>query len=834
MSSITRILPKLKTSLKEKTDNDFENIKQIFDYYIDNANWKDYEKYRRLANNEVREEDYKSILYQYTNKNLKNFRGDIKSIPLIKPLLSLLTGEKRKAPFNYYVKVSNADANNKYLDGLMQQMTARNSQAFVNGLNEKGYDTGVPSKDVPEPEAIESQYKRTYKDARAVAGEELLEYAKDVLDVQEVLHQSYKKDWIVTGSAYIFPDIYKDEVEFTIERPENVYVEYSDKSPYASDGQVVVRRMVWTLADVISRFNLQLKDLKLDKQNAFDWLVNLISERQNFNTKPRYVKVINGENLTQEEYLNSVGKNYYSAYTTGEITLYYVAAKLLKKYNILNYINEMGQVLQMDVSDDYVLNSQHQFTKEQWSGMTAELKQQFIINNLGKDLYLEECYTNEVWHGYKIPGDDAFRRTTKNEKSFQSDSNSLYLNIEPHLVQRHQLNNDANCKLPVIGRNDGVNIPKELQEFQYKYNLIYLMEERALAKDKGQPILFPIDLIPDIPQWGNTPSERLEHMMYYSDVFNVIFFNGSDDRVNVLAQTLKSVDMSTIKTIAQFIELKAQIKADAWDAIGMNRNRWGGTFASEGKGKNEQDIFRSSLHTADLNSTFNKLEEELLLTYLDFSKIAYVNGKVITKYPKLDSYILSDESRAIYELDAEQHIESCYNVSVQPSDEEQDKLTAIQSILMPYAQNGIAPEAVIGAMATKNPHKAMDYLRKAEQIKQEREKAAQESQQQAQQQMVEMQQKTEKEKQDLLKELEYAKLQNDMLIAQLQEETKRIKIGTEEQANGETDTLTLKSRALDIQETKNNKDYELRNRDLNLKKELENKKIEVSKKRTIK
>ena len=355
------------------------------------------------------------------------------------------------------------------------------------------------------------------------------------------------------------------------------------------------------------------------------------------------------------------------------------------------------------------------------------------------------------------------------------------------------------------------------------------MEERTLANHKGKPILFPTDLLPNIPQWGNSPGERLEKMLYYSDVYNVIFFDGSNNRVNTLAQTLKSVDMGTIDAVAQFISLKEQIKTDAWDAIGMNRNRWGNTYASEGKSKNEQDIFRSSLHTADLNLTFNKIEEELLLTFLDYSKVAYVGGKVITKYPKLDSYILSDNARAIYELDVEQHIETSYNVSIQPSDEEGDKLTAIQSLLQPLAQNGIASEALVGAMATKNPHKAMDYLRKAEAIKTSLEKQQQESQQQMQQQIAQMQQQSIKMEQDLKKEIEYAKLQSDQLIAQLQEETKRLKIGVEQNANGTIDNSRIKDEANRLKEKQIDNNYEVANKQIASKEKIENNRIKFNK-----
>jgi len=818
-----RILPNLLTSNAEKIADDFKIIKQFIDYYISSASFKDYSVERRLAENLVIEKDYDKILKQYSDKRLENFRGDVRSMPLIKPIIRLLIGEKSKSPFNYYVKVSNSDAHSKYLDGLAEKIILRNQQGFINGLNEMGVETGIPTKPIPEISQIESSYKRGYKDSRAIAGEELLEYAKDVLSIQDTLYQAYKKDWLITGHAYIFPDLVKDEVKFYVERPENVYVEYSNKSLMAEDGAVVVRRMIWNLNDLVSRFNLELKSKKIDNKSAYQWLNDLIVDKNssiNSSLANLNFRILDGETFTKDDYINKIGNNYHTAYTTGNIEVFYVAFKALKKYQILTYISEFGEILEMEVSEEYKLNNKSGVTKISWDSYSNEKKFEVVQNNLNSDLFLEEVYTNEVWHGYKVPCN-----TTMIKSAVEDEKYSLFLGLEPHKVQRTELNNNAECKLPIIGRCDGVSIPKELEDYQYKYNLVCLMEERTLAKDKGKPLMFPIELIPDIPQWGNDASQRLETMMYYADVLNVIFFNGADDRINVLAQTLKSVDMSTIATMSNFIELKKSIKDDAWDVIGLNRNRWGDTYASEGKGNNEQNIFRSSLHTADMNITFNKIEQNLLLTYLDYAKVAYIKGKTITKFPKLDNYILSDESRAIYELDVEQYIESTFNVSIQTSDNEVDKLKAIQSLLGAYAQNGIAPEAIVGAMATTNPHKAMDYLKKAEEIKNQRDAAAQKSQQDAAAQMTQMKQQTIQEQTALEKELFHAKLKSQELIVQMQEETKRMGLGTEDYANNELDNINLKNRALNITEANNNATLNLKQQELQQKKKIEMLKI---------
>jgi hypothetical protein len=812
-------LPQQKISNKERIKDDFDNVKRTITYYVNNAEFgkKHYDMARRLANGVVDMNDYEHIIKQYKRAKLKNFKGEVRNIPLIEPILTLLSGEKRKAPFNYNTKINNQDTKNRYLEDLKRKISENNEQALINKMNEGGLPTGLDSKPVQAPEDIKAKHDRNWKDSRAIAGQEILNDFIDNKDGKEIFIAAYKDDWIELGEAYLFFDVVNDDVIIDKEIPENVYVKYNTNSPYSEDGEVVVRRMTWNISQFIYKFERELSRQIINGMSALDWLNDLL-ELHNDNaignsSDNETVRRLKSEvwEDKKDEYNKDGLTNFTTALITGDIEVYYVAFKTYKKYKLLTYINDLGQIVEKEVDETYKLNSDVKITRKQLEGMDDDTYNMFIQNNINNDLFTEVMWTNEVWQGYKVPA--AYGISESKDSSDKSYQNDLYLDIKPLDVQRHELNNNAACKLPVIGRQDGYSIPYMLREFQYKYNLLFLIEERTLAKDKGNPILFPVDLIPNIASWGNTAGDRLETMLYYNDMFNVIFFDGSNERVSVLAQAMKSVNMSTIETIANFMQIKEQVKQDAWDSIGMNRNRWGTTYASEGKAKNEQDILRSSLHTADMNSIFNKVEERGLLAYLDYSKYAFVTGKVITKFPKYDDHILSDEARSIYELDVDEHIETQYGVSVKSSEKDTDAIQIIRQLVLPYAQNGIAPDAVLGAVQTDNPVVAKDYLKQAFKAQQDYEKQKEEAQNKLQQQAMQSQQQMQDKQQQFEQAIEQAKLDNAKYIAELKAETDRMKIGNDNiNPNDNSEDIQLKRDKLDLDRTKMNKDIEIKNK----------------------
>lgn len=802
------VMPNPKTNSKEKAANDYKLIKETIKYYLSLADFPDYSNLRRIANNILNESDYDDINKVYKRQKLKKYRGSIANIPLVEPIIRLLVGEKRKFPFKYTVEVTNPDIESNYLESLSEVITTTMQKEFVNqmsGNTEKDEQEQIPT--------VIRNFKTSWQDDRAEAGHETLTQLIKDKEVKQLVHKIYKNDWLNVGEAYAKVSLVKDDVSVQILRPEDVWIEYSELSDKAEDGQAAVVRIRYSLSDLLVKFGDELSKVKIKGKTLLDLILDAINLRTKFPSSGTKKFNIKSDVYLQEvENYGKLGSSYRKMIEDDYIELYYVVFKSFDSYKELTYLDEFGMEQLKEVSNDYIVNKE-----------------------IG-DIKTETIWYNKVYSGYIFPGGNI------TNDSGTINPNDIFLSVGELDIQTTDINNNNICKLNIVGRKDGVSIPKQLEEFQKLYNIVHHIEKNTLAKDKGNPLLFPINLVPNLEDWGKDDAERLETMLWYSDVFNVMFFDGSSDRVASLAQAMKSVNMSTLELVGKFIELKNNIKQDAWDAIGMNRNRWGASLASEGKGKNEQDIIRSSMHTADMNLTFNQFEEQLLNMMMDVSKVAYINGKTIIKDNDKSDYSISDRTKLIFKLDGEKHACTNYGVRVVPVEEIRDKLESLRTLVQPYAQNignGIPPDLVGNIAINDNPSKIIKYLKEADQLQKEftaqREKSAAEQQKA----LVEMQEKGKEDARNFEKLLIDSKLKLDKYKTDLQEETKRMMIGndnitpdqsyTGENISG-SDKLNLENRKLDIAEDRNKIQRESNIQNYILKEKSEKNKSNLNKK----
>lgn len=683
-------LPSIKLTDAQKKENDYYAIKLLADHYISKAQYKrtksEFPRLRRLASNEVIDEDYKQMLttYNYHKLNQQNADKTIKSMPLIQSITRLLKGEKRIAPLNFHTKVNNEDVQNRYIDSLNEMLVGAVDNAAVNALNRAGLTTNIQTEETTSISDQVEQHRTEYKDARAIAGHEILTGINNEKDLKEDFFRCYS-DWIETGETYSIKSISHDDVNFKSVKPEECYVEFSSNSPYAEDGMAAAISQEWNITDVIRYFGSTLKEVSIKgadgkRTNVLTWLSSLVGLDGFGDPRPKYM--MKDETFdTAKEFYKAVNSGSYGSFERRTIPVHYVTINLLSPVKILRYVDELGVTQEREVLDSYKVN----------------------IDN--GDISAKRTWINEVWEVWRVGAGAA-----------DSDQ-AIYPIIRKLNPQRADINNSSTGRLPINGRNDGLAIPKVLEEYQYKYNLIHWIEEKTLRKDGGQPVILPLSMIPDDASWGKNSLERAETLFFYKDKFNAIIVD--DAKMNpALAQIIKSVNMSTINAVEQFIKLKEQVKFDAWDAIGVNRQRQGETYASDGKATTEQALIRSSIMTADFNIAFNKFESSDLLGILDFSKVAYINGKTFTKYPNRSDYYISDTTRSVYEVDPEEHCESSYGISVAVAHLEQEKINLARAQAQPFLQNGVAAPFAYKAMTTDNPSKAEDYLKRAYEITQ--------------------------------------------------------------------------------------------------------------------
>lgn len=357
------------------------------------------------------------------------------------------------------------------------------------------------------------------------------------------------------------------------------------------------------------------------------------------------------------------------------IEVMHVCWKSRKKVGIVDFIDEFGQPQSLEVDELYKPTPDQKVT---WS------------------------WVNEVWEGYRI-GTQMFKR------------------IRPVPNQRGNLDNISKCKLPYNGRimsninSTNISLVSLGIPYQTLYNATFHRLKLAMAKMKDDMALIDINWKPT----GWTMDKWLE----YADRVSMLFVDYAKDSVKMNATHQTRLQLAS-QTIKMYTELLAFIKQEWEEVCGITRQREGQVNTSETVGGVERAVLQSSLITETYFSLFEQFRKRDLEAMIDYSKIAWINGKK-------GSYVMPDSSQIVYmDIDGNQHCETEYGVGVSDSSKEQERANTIKQLAQPMMQNGIAASAIAEVLDSDTISQAKTKLKAAERKFQEYEqlKAQQEQQ----------------------------------------------------------------------------------------------------------
>jgi hypothetical protein len=233
--------------------------------FPDTSSASEFGKYYRAYNGEMNENDYSYITNPYKGETwrAKKMPARLRSYNIIKPVVDILMGEKARRPFNYHVVVMNPDVVSR-MDEMERQILMENiKQQFINEMNALGVPTGVPSQEIPSPEESMKEFKVSYKDARAIMGEEAVEYMIMSLDLPDKLMTAFF-DWLITGYVYTYKDVLWDDLDYQVVNPLDIVYEKSPDTTFIEDSRWVVRRNFMTANEILDRFHDKLKPSDID------------------------------------------------------------------------------------------------------------------------------------------------------------------------------------------------------------------------------------------------------------------------------------------------------------------------------------------------------------------------------------------------------------------------------------------------------------------------------------------------------------------------------------------------------------------------------------------
>ena len=746
--------------------------------------------YYDLYNSIYNEKDLKYVTNPF--KQDDGFPAMAQDYNIIKPYVDQLLGEETKRPFNFHPQrtsdIAASEMQEKAKEMLMDYIQATIASK-LSPEQAARYEQALATGEIQTPEAIAKYLQKDYKDIAETEAYHALQFLKRKLNLT---HEFYKgwKDALIGGEEIYYVGVINGDPY--VERVNPMYFDYEHSLDleFIDDAAWCRRKMIMSATEIYDRFYDKMSERQLNE------LLELIDQRPGAGNNPEIRKTsIDYESIKLHK-INSFTDN---PFDIDHIVVYHCCWKSFKKIGFVTLLNpETGEVEEFQVDEDYKVTGTEQSVEWDW-----------II---------------EVWEGYRI-GDD------------------MYIGIQPIEYQHISADNPNSQKLPYTGvvYNNTNSKPRSLvsmmKPLQYMYIVVWYRLELALSRDKGKVAVMDITQIPksmniDVNKW-----------MHYLSALGVAFINPYDEGWDIPGREggkpspfnqLSSWDLTMSNVIAEYIQLMQKIEDMVAKLTGITPQRQGQIAASELVGNTNTAVSMSYHITEPWFWNHNQVKRRVLTMLLNTSKAAWKDSK------KYLNYILDDATRAFVQLSDNFFYEDM-DIFVDDSTKNQQYIDQLKQLLQPAMQNGASLLDIAEIITLDNMSMIKNRLEEIEQKRMEQMQQQQQAEQQAQQQIAEQQNQL-KEEELMLKEaemdLEKYKVDQDnatkITVAQLN--AYRGAENMDQDMNGIPDPIEIGKQALEQQKINSDiatKQLELNNkrREIEQKREAENKKIQLEKDR---
>ena len=746
--------------------------------------------YYDLYNSIYNEKDLKYVTNPF--KQDDGFPAMAQDYNIIKPYVDQLLGEETKRPFNFHPQrtsdIAASELQEKAKEMLMDYIQATIASK-LSPEQAARYEQALATGEIQTPEAIAKYLQKDYKDIAETEAYHALQFLKRKLNLT---HEFYKgwKDALIGGEEIYYIGVINGDPY--VERVNPMYFDYEHSLDleFIDDAAWCRRKMIMSATEIYDRFYDKMSERQLNE------LLELIDQRPGAGNNPEIRKTSMDYESIKLHKINSFTDN---PFDVDHITVYHCCWKSFKKIGFVTLLNpETGEAEEFQVDEDYKVTGTEQSVEWDW-----------II---------------EVWEGYRI-GDD------------------MYIGIQPIEYQHISADNPNSQKLPYTGvvYNNTNSKPRSLvsmmKPLQYMYIVVWYRLELALSRDKGKVAVMDITQIPksmniDVNKW-----------MHYLSALGVAFINPYDEGWDIPGREggkpsqfnqLSSWDLTMSNVIAEYIQLMQKIEDMVAKLTGITPQRQGQIAASE-LVSNANTAVNMSYHiTEPWFWNHNQVKRRVLTMLLNTSKAAWKDSK------RYLNYILDDATRAFVQLSDNFFYEDM-DIFVDDSTKNQQYIDQLKQLLQPAMQNGASLLDIAEIITLDNMSMIKNRLEEIEQKRMEQMQQQQQAEQQAQQQIAEQANQL-KEEELMLKEaemdLEKYKVDQDnatkITVAQLN--AYRGAENMDQDMNGIIDVVEIGKQALEQQKINSDiatKQLELNNkrREIEQKREAENKKIQLEKDR---
>lgn len=713
----------------------------------------------------------------------------IQHYPIMNSKLNILRGEESKRVFDYKVIVTNPNAISEIEDNKKNELLQRLRTLIA--------DTSISEEEFnQELEKLNYYYTYEWQDFREIRANALINHYTKEYDIPLLFNEGFM-DAMTVGEEIYQCDIIGGEP--TIERvnPLKIRVFKSGYSNRIEDADIIILEDYWSPGRVIDTYYdvLSKKDMEYIEhipdhvsQASIDSMDN-IDERFGFVNNNMVGEEMSSNgfyfdplNLFSDSISNSL-LPYDLAGNIRVLRMYWKSRRKIKK--VKSYDLETGEEIYNFYPETYIIN---------------------------KDLGEEEkiFYINEAWEGTKIGTD-------------------IYVNMRPRVVQYNRLSNPSRCHFGIVGSIYNLNESRPfslvdmMKQYNYLYDVIHDRLNKLMAKNWGKILRLDLARVPkgwDIEKW-----------IYYAKA-NGLAVEDSFKEGNIgassgkLAGALNNASSGVIdaefgNSIQQQINLLEFIKLEMSEVAGITRQREGQISNRETVGGVERATLQSSHITEWLFVIHDGVKKRAIECFLETAKIALKGRK------KKFSYILSDGTNMIVDIDGDEFAEADYGLVVDNSRGTQELSQKLDILAQAALQNKILSFSTIMKLyGSSSLAEKQRLVERDEQLMQERSSQAQQQQLETQQQIAQME---AQQRQAELQQKEQANIRDNetkILVAQIQKEDndgiKEYEFSEEARANllekiREFDEkLKLDKDKLKLDERKHRDDIALKRKTMNL------------------
>lgn len=383
-----------------------------------------------------------------------------------------------------------------------------------------------------------------------------------------------------------------------------------------------------------------------------------------------------------------------------------------------------------------------------------------------------------------------------------------------------------------------------MKPLQYMYIVLWYRLELAMSRDKGKVPVIDVTQIPksmgiDVNKW-----------MHYLGALGVVFINPYEEGWDIPGREggkpsqfnqFQALDLSMANTIDQYINLMNKIEDMVSEISGVSKQREGSIASNELVGNVERSVVQSAHITEPWFWVHNQVKKEALTMLLDTSKVAWKDNK------RCLHYILDDATRAFITLSDEFFYEDM-DVFVDDTTKNQQQVEALKQLMQPAMQNGASLLDIAEIITMDNVSMIKQRLEEIEQKRMEQQQQMEQAQAEREMQIQQMQNEMEEEKlmieeakldtENRKLDLEKYKIDTDAntKIAVAQINAYRGSENMDQDGNGIPDVIEIGKQAIEQQKVNSDaasKRFELNNkkREIEMKRDVENKKIQLEKDR---